>query len=74
MKENYNKKFQWIYENGFYLTSDKTRIFKLLTQYDIYKKLINLKGDVYEFGVFKGSSLIRFLTFSDYLDKEILCI
>lgn len=69
MKENYNKKFQWIYENGFYLTSDKTRIFKLLTQYDIYKKLINLKGDVYEFGVFKGSSLIRFLTFSDYLDK-----
>tara|TARA_Y100000768_G_C23878713_1_gene634125 strand:+ start:73 stop:753 length:681 start_codon:yes stop_codon:yes gene_type:complete len=70
MKENYNKKYQWLYENGFYLTSDKKRIFKLLTQYEIYKKITDIRGDIYEFGVFKGSSLIRLLTFSNYLDKQ----
>ncbi len=69
MKENFSKNNQWIYENGFYLTSEKNRIYKLLTQYEIYKKIKNIRGDIYEFGVFKGSSLIRLLTFNAFIDK-----
>ena len=60
----------WKYENLFYLTSDKKRILKLLDQYEIYKKILNVKGDIIECGVFKGASLIRFLTFRDLIEKK----
>ena len=60
----------WQYENLFYLTSDKKRILKLLDHYEIYKKILNIKGDVIECGVFKGASLIRFLTFRDLIEKK----
>ena len=56
---------KWFYENLFYLTSDKTRIQKLVDHYEIYKKISKLNGDIIECGVFKGVSLIRFLTFRD---------
>ena len=59
----------WKYENLFYLTSDKKRILKLLDHYEIYKKILNVKGDIIECGVFKGASLIRFLTFRDLIEK-----
>ena len=59
----------WKYENLFYLTSDKKRILKLLDHYEIYKKILNTKGDIIECGVFKGASLIRFLTFRDLIEK-----
>ena len=60
----------WKYENLFYLTSDKKRILKLLDHYEIYKKILNVKGDIIECGVFKGASLIRFLTFRDLIEKK----
>ena len=60
----------WKYENLFYLTSDKKRILKLLDHYEIYKKILNVKGDIVECGVFKGASLIRFLTFRDLIEKK----
>ena len=60
----------WNYENLFYLTSDKLRILKLLDQYEIYKKILNVKGDIVECGVFRGASLIRFLSFRDLLEKK----
>ena len=60
----------WKIENLFYLTSDKKRILKLLDHYEIYKKILNIKGDIIECGVFKGASLIRFLTFRDLIEKE----
>jgi len=56
------------YENGFYLTSETTRIAKLLAQYELYKKIVHLPGDVIECGVFKGASLIRLATFRDTLE------
>ena len=59
---------KWLYENLFYLTSDKSRIQKLIDHYEIYKKISKLNGDIIECGVFKGVSLIRFLTFRD-IDK-----
>jgi len=55
----------WDYENGFYLTSDIRRMSKLVNHYELYKKIIHLPGQVLEFGVYKGNSLIRFLTFRE---------
>ena len=60
---------KWLYENLFYQTSDKTRIQKIIDHYEIYKKISKLKGDIVECGVFKGVSLIRFLTFRE-IDKS----
>ena len=60
----------WTYENLFYLTSDKKRILKLLDHYEVYNKILNIKGDIIECGVFKGASLIRFLTFRDLIEKK----
>lgn len=59
------------YENGFYLTGDISRIGKLLAQYEIYKRIVNLPGEVLEFGVFKGVSLIRLVTFRNLLENTI---
>lgn len=66
--DNLNNK--WNYENGFYLTSDITRIAKLINHYELYKKIVNLPGDVLEFGVFKGASLIRIATFRNLLEND----
>ena len=61
---------KWDYENLFYQTSDKSRLRKIIDHYEIYKKVSNVKGDIFEFGVFKGVSLIRFLTFRDIINKK----
>lgn len=57
------------YENGFYLTSDISRLGKEITHYELYKKIVNLPGDVIELGVFKGTSLIRFATYRELLEN-----
>ena len=44
---------KWLYENLFYLTSDKSRIQKLIDHYEIYKKISKLNGDIIECGVFQ---------------------
>lgn len=63
LKKKYLIKDKWDYENGFYLTSGLDRFSKILDHYDIFNQIKNIKGDLIEFGVFKGSSLIRFLSF-----------
>ena len=60
----------WDYENGYYWFSDQTRINKLLAHYDLYQRIVDLPGDVFEFGVFKGLSLIRFAQFRALLETE----
>ena len=55
----------WEIENNFYLKSDKSRLKKSVCQFDVFKKSLNVPGSIIECGVFKGSSLIRFLTFRD---------
>ena len=42
------------YENGFYLTSEPYRMGNILAHYELYKKILELPGDVIELGVFKG--------------------
>jgi|TARA_B100000929_G_C15376101_1_gene376121 hypothetical protein len=60
----------WNAENIYHLKTDLTRISKLIYHYEIYKKIIDIPGDVIECGVFKGISLVRFLTFRHILESE----
>lgn len=60
----------WDYENGFYLTTHPKRIGKLLAQYEIYKLITSLPGQVVELGVFKAASLMRLLTFRELLENS----
>jgi hypothetical protein len=61
---------KWDYENGFYLTCEHGRIGKFLNHLEIYQKIISLPGDIFEFGVYKGTSLMRFLTLRDLLETQ----
>jgi hypothetical protein len=61
---------KWDYENGFYLTCETSRIGKFLNHLEIYKKIIELPGDILEFGVYKGTSLVRLLSFRDLLESD----
>jgi hypothetical protein len=61
---------KWDYENGYYLTSEIGRIGKFLNHLEIYKKIINLPGEVLEFGVYKGTSFVRLLSFRDLLEHQ----
>jgi len=65
----FKDKHIWDAENIFYLKSQTERISKLLYQYELYKKIIDVPGDVVECGVYKGVSLIRLLTFRDILEN-----
>lgn len=67
MNPDFRKCFE--YENNFYLTSNVSRIGKLLAQYELYKMIVDLPGHVVECGVFKGASLIRWATFRDLLEN-----
>jgi hypothetical protein len=66
-KVDYDNKYES--ENSFYLTCDTGRIGKFMSHLEIYKKIISLPGDVLEFGVYKGSSLIRLLSFREILEN-----
>jgi len=70
---NYRKKSQtiWEIENSFYLKSDKSRINKVICHYEIFKKILKTPGSIVECGVFKGISLIRFLTFRDLYGQTL---
>lgn len=59
------------YENGFYLTSELSRIGKLLAHYELYKKIIDLPGAIVECGIFKGASFVQFATFRNLIETEI---
>lgn len=70
MINKFDENKQWDYENGFYLTSKPYRIGNILSHYELYKKIVNLPGNVVELGVFKGGSLIQFATFRELLENE----
>ena len=70
MINKYDTKNMFDYENGFSLTSLPYRMGNMLAHYELYKKIIDLPGDVVELGVFKGNSLIQFATFRELLENE----
>lgn len=61
------------HENKFYLTCNTNRIEKMIAQYELFKRTVNVKGDIVECGVYKGTSLMRFAMYRDILefDKKI---
>lgn len=59
------------YENGFYLTSQLSRMSKLLAHYELYKKITQLPGAIVECGIFKGASFLQFASFRNLLENEI---
>ena len=61
----------WEFENGFHFFSDISRIGKLLSQYELYKKIISVPGDLVELGVYKGCSAIRLATFRDLVETQL---
>ena len=60
----------WDYENGFYWFSSKSRINKMLAHYELYKTVVDMPGHIFELGVYKGASLVRFATFRDALEND----
>lgn len=60
----------FMYENGFYLTSQPYRMGNILSHWELYKMITNLPGAVLELGVFKGGSLIQWATFRELLENE----
>ncbi|MEP1385361.1 MAG: TylF/MycF/NovP-related O-methyltransferase [Paraglaciecola sp.] len=62
-----NKPFE--YENGFHITSHPSRIGKFLAHYELYKLITHLPGHIFEFGIHKGNSLIRFATFRELMES-----
>lgn len=58
------------FENAFYWFSHPTRINKLLAQYEIYKTIVGIPGDIFELGVFKAASLIRLAAFRNVLEND----
>ncbi len=74
MKENViqglSSNDKWDFENGFYWFSHKSRMNKMLAHYELYKTIITLPGHVFEFGVYKSASLVRFATFRDALEND----
>lgn len=58
----------WASENHYYHTSTPSRLLKTMALYEIYKLSLGLPGDIVELGVYKGTSLIKLLTFRDALE------
>lgn len=64
----YDFKKSFDYENGFFLTSDPSRLGKTIAHYELYKMIMDLPGDIVEFGVFKGVSLVKWATFRNLFE------
>lgn len=62
-----NKRFE--YENGFYATADPSRFSKFLTHLDFFRKTESVRGEILEFGIFKGNSFFRWIKFRDLLEQ-----
>lgn len=62
-----NKKFE--YENGFYATADPSRFSKFITHLEFFKQTSNVRGEIVEFGIFKGNSFFRWMKFRDLLEQ-----
>lgn len=67
---NSNKNYKFKYEIKFYHHADKSRIEKIINHYELTKLTKNVKGDIVELGVFKGTSLLRFAHFRDILNLK----
>tara|TARA_B100000941_G_scaffold279949_1_gene245910 strand:+ start:48 stop:710 length:663 start_codon:yes stop_codon:yes gene_type:complete len=70
IKKNKNVFNIWDIENSFYLKSDVSRLIKAISHFEAFKLSLNAKGSIVECGVFKGISLIRFLTYRNFYNQN----
>jgi len=64
-----NFKDSFEYENNFYLSASVSRISKFVTHLDLFRKISKLRGEIIECGVFKGTSLMRWIKFRALLEN-----
>lgn len=62
-----DKRFE--YENGFYATADPSRFSKFITHLEFFKQTSTVRGEILEFGIFKGNSFFRWIKFRDLLEQ-----
>lgn len=67
---NFDIDKRWDYENGFYITSEPARIGKAIAQFELYRSIASLPGQVAEFGIFKGASFIRLAAYREILESQ----
>ena len=53
----------WDSYNNLLISNDVNRIRKMIARYELYKKTINVPGDIVECGVFKGAGLFLWLKY-----------
>jgi hypothetical protein len=73
MHTNTNKyflKMKFLYENLFYQFCTTDRLSKLIAQLKVFETTKNIKGDIVEFGVFKGNSLSRLIIFNEIFSRK----
>ena len=58
---DFSKAFE--YENNFLLSCNPNRLSKIILHYKLFERVISLKGDIVECGVFKGASFCVFSVF-----------
>lgn len=65
----YNLERRFEYENGFYATADPSRFSKFISHLEFFKRTSKIRGEIVEFGIFKGNSFFRWIKFRDLLEQ-----
>ncbi|MFC0605118.1 TylF/MycF/NovP-related O-methyltransferase [Winogradskyella pulchriflava] len=69
MGDLYNLERRFEYENGFYATADPSRFSKFISHLEFFKRTSKIRGEIVEFGIFKGNSFFRWIKFRDLLEQ-----
>lgn len=67
-----NEQNIWDAYNNLFLSEDTERIRKLLVRYEIFRRTLELPGDIIECGVLKGTGLFQWLKFLTIFDPNSL--
>jgi hypothetical protein len=69
MNNLYDLEKRFEYENGFYATADPSRFSKFISHLEFFKRTSEVRGEIVEFGIFKGNSFFRWIKFRDLLEQ-----
>jgi hypothetical protein len=69
MSNLYDLERRFEYENGFYATADPSRFSKFVSHLEFFKRTSEVRGEIVEFGIFKGNSFFRWIKFRDLLEQ-----
>ena len=65
-----SKNYNFDIENNFFKNINHQRASKIFFQLECFKRILNVKGCICEFGVFKGNSLNRLIIFRDFYSRS----